>query len=222
MYRMKPGVVGTLSRGAVALALGLSLFLGSSGAGPSASAEGPASVSEVIFVGLVLTETSGTLPDYVRAVGPRGAACGTAVVTGLSDYVGSYVLRVASSQQKRGCVESGEFIQFLLLNGRVDDGIWADQVWISMRDTTTVQSLNLRSAVNLTDRWLGRVGIDGAASWVRWAGGSVPLDVALAELPLPISAVYYLDPASGKFVGVMSSTPDVVLTAGDLFFVQFR
>ena len=203
------------------MALGLSLLLASSGAGPSASAEGPASVSEVIFVGLVL-KTSGTLPDYVRAVGPRGAACGTAVVTALSDYVGSYVLRVASSQQKHGCSASGDVIQFLLLNGRVDDGVWADQVWISVRDTTTVQSLNLRSAVNLTDRWLGRVGTDGSASWMRWAGGSVPLAVALAELPLPSRAVYYLDSASGEFVEVVSSTPDIVLTAGDLFFVQFR
>ena len=100
-------MVAWLPRGAVAAALGLSLIFGSVGTGPSASAEGPVFASAVVFSGFVFTDTPGAVPEYVRALGPAGATCGTAEVKRVSDYAGFYSLRVASFDQRRGCPAPG-------------------------------------------------------------------------------------------------------------------
>ncbi|MBM4411383.1 MAG: hypothetical protein FJ037_08710 [Chloroflexi bacterium] len=203
-----------------------SLILGSMGAGPSASAEGPVSVSDrvasggVVFSGYVFTSTAGTLPAYVRALGPTGVACGTADVTSLSDYAGMYRLSVASSQQKRGCPAPGGVVQFALLAGRVDDGVWAGQV-ATLTDGDTVRSLHLQAAVSVMGNWAGPSGEIGQEAWLRWDGPSVSLAETLAAMPLPTTVVYYLDPVSGVFAEAKPHT-DAVLTAGDLIMVRFR
>jgi len=208
-------------RGAVALALGLSLILGSLAAGPSASAEGPAPSSQgAVFFGYVFTATPGTLPEYVRAMGPTGAVCGTAEVQYVSDYAGSYTLRVAASDQKRGCPAPGGVVQFLLLAGRVDDGVWAAQVE-TLVSGDGARPLYLQAATSVMGDWAGQRGEIGRDAWLRWAGPSVSLVDAVAAMPLAATTVYYLDPASGAFVEVTSRT-DAVLTAGDLVLARFR
>lgn len=208
------------------MALGLSLvfgslILGSLGAGSSASAEEPVSFSgSVTFYGYVFTSTAGTLPEYVRAIGPSGVACGTADVTRVSDYAGSYKISVASSQQKRGCAAPGGVVQFSLLVGRVDDGIWAAQVE-TLSDGEGPRLLHLQAAVGVMGDWAGQAGEIGRDAWLRWTGPSVALADAVAALPLPTSAVYYLDPVPGVFAEVTPRT-DAVLTPGDLIWARFR
>lgn len=213
-------------RGAVAAALGLSLIFGSVGAGPSASAEGPVSVSSdaafsgAVFYGYVFSETPSGLAERVRAVSLTGAVCGTAEVIRLDDAIGYYAISVASSQQKRGCPASGGAVQFSLFAGRVDDGVWAGQV-ATLVENATPQALNLQPAVRVTGHWLGQSGDIERDSWMRWAGEPVSLASALTSLPLPTTAVYRLDPASGDFIDVTASR-EAVVTAGDLLLVRFR
>lgn len=203
------------------MALGLSLILGSWGAGSSASAEGPASsFTGAVFYGYVLTDDQGALAERIRAVAPTGAVCGTAEVIRMSEAVGYYALSVASSEQKHGCPSAGGVVQFALLAGRLDDGAWAGEVEM-LAESAAPQALNLQPAVRVTGNWLGASGDIKRDSWLRWAGPSVSLGDALASLPLPSSEVYYLDPALGQFVPVTPST-DIVLASGDLVLVRFR
>lgn len=203
------------------MALGLSLVLGSMGTGPSASAEGPVSVSPgSVFYGYVLADGQGALAERVRAVSLSGAVCGTAEVIRLSDDVGYYAVSVASSEQKRGCPSAGGVVQFALLAGRVDDGVWAGGV-ATLTDGGAPVALNLQPAVQVTSHWLGSSGDITRDSWLRWAGPSVPLRDALVSLPLPASAVYYLDAEAGRLVLATPST-DATLASGDLVLVRFR
>ena len=212
------------------MALGLSLIFGSlilgSWAGPSASAEGPVSVSSdaafsgAVFYGYVFSETPGGLAERVRAVGLTGAVCGTAEVIRLNDVIGYYAISVASSQQKRGCPTLGGAVQFSLFAGRVDDGVWAGQV-ATLGVSGVPRSLNLQPAERVTGHWLGQSGDIERDSWMRWAGEPASLTSALTSLPLPTTAVYRLDTASGAFIDVTSST-EAVVTAGDLLLVRFR
>lgn len=226
MRRLTSGVASSLLRGALAVALGVSLILGSLilgslGAGSSASAEEPVSVSGgARFYGYVFTSSPGALPEYVRAIGPTGASCGTADVARVSDYVGSYALPVYASEQKRGCPAPGGVVQFLLLSGRVDDGVWAAQV-ATLGDGGESRPLHLQVAMGVVGNWLGQSGDIGGDVWLRWSGPSTSLASGVASIPLPVATVYYLDRVSGVFVEAMSR-PDAVLSAGDLVMVRFR
>ena len=222
---MRSNVVAQLLRGATALTLGLSLILGSLilgsvGAGPSASAEGPASVfSGGVFYGYVFTDVEGTLPDHVRALGAGGAVCGSADVMRLSDTAGFYVLSVVSSELKRGCPASNGVVQFSLRSGRLDDGAWAEQV-ATLDPGESVQMLNLRAAGASMPNWAGAPGNVDGGSLLRWTGEPASLSDALAALPFATGTTHYLDPARGIFVGVSSPT-GLLLTAGDLLLVRF-
>lgn len=222
---MRSNVVARLFRGAMALTLGLSLILGSLilgsvGAGPSASAEGPASVfSGGVFYGYVFTDVEGTLPDHVRALGAGGAVCGSADVMRVSDYAGFYVLSVVSSDLKRGCPASNGVVQFSLLSGRLDDGVWAEQV-ATLEQRETAQMLNLRAAPSTMPNWTGAPGNVDGGSLLRWTGDLVSMADALAALPFSTGAAYRLDPTRGIFVEVTPSI-DAMLAAGDLLLVRF-
>lgn len=213
-------------RGAVAIALGLSLIFGSLilgplGAGSSASAEEPASVfSGTVFYGYVFTETPGALPARVRAVGPAGAACGSGDVARVSDYAGFYALSVVSSDLKRGCPPRNGVVQFSLLAGRLDDGVWAEQA-ATLEQRETPQFLTLRAASNVIPNWAGAPGNTDGGSLLRWTGERASLSDALAALPFSTGAAYRLDPARGIFVEVTPST-DALLAPGDLLLVRFR
>lgn len=203
------------------MALGLSLVFGSMGTGPSASAEGPVPVSPgAVFTGYVLADGQGALAERVRAVSLSGAVCGTAEVIRLSDDVGYYSVSVASSDQKHGCPSAGGLVQFALLAGRVDDGMWAGGV-ATLTDGGAPSVLTLQPAVHVTRYWLGSSGDITRDSWLRWAGPSVPLGDALVSLPLPASEVYYLDAEAGAFVQATPSA-NATLASGDLVFVRFR
>ncbi len=203
------------------MALGLALVLGSMGTGPSASAEGPVSVSPAaMFTGYVLSDGQGALAERVRAVSLSGSVCGTAEVIPLSADVGYYSVSVVSSDQKHGCPSAGGLVQFALLAGRVDDGVWAGGV-ATLTNGGAPTTLNLRPAAHVTGDWLGSSGDITRDFWLRWAGPSVPLSDALVSLPLPASAVYYLDAEAGAFVLATAST-EATLASGDLVFVRFR
>lgn len=218
----------SMVRGAVAMALGLTLILGSLilgyWAGPSASAEGPASVSPGsvfsggVFYGYVFADAPGTLPDRVQALGPAGAVCGSADVTPVSDIAGFYALSVVSSDLKRGCPPRNGVVQFSLLAGRLDDGVWAEQVG-TLEQRETPQLLSLRAAAHLVPNWAGSPGNIDGGSLLRWAGERALLPEALAALPFSAGAAYRLDRARGIFV---EATPDAVLATGDLLLVRFQ
>ncbi|TAJ21610.1 MAG: hypothetical protein EPO65_01050 [Dehalococcoidia bacterium] len=191
------------------------------GTGPSALAEGPVSVSSgAVFYGYVLADGQGGLAERVRALSVSGAVCGTAEVIRLSDEAGYYAVSVASSAQKRGCPSAGGLVQFALLAGRVDDGVWAGEV-ATLTDGGAPVALNLQPAAYVTGHWLGPSGDITRDFWLRWAGPSVPLRDALVSLPLPVSEVYYLDAAAGQFLLATPST-DATLASGDLVLVRFR
>jgi len=223
---MRSNVVASLSRGAVAVALGLSLIfgsliLGSLGAGSSASAEGPASVSVgAVFYGYVFTDMPGAMPDRVRAIGPTGAVCGSAEVVRVSATAGFYALSVVSSDLKPGCPPRNGVVQFSLFSGRLDDGVQAEQV-AALERHDTPQILNLRPATSVLPNWTGTPGNVEGGSLLRWAGIDTPLAAALATLSFEHGAVYRLDASSAMFVEV-TSMADVVLTAGDLLLVRFQ
>ena len=232
---MRSNVVASLQhfmvRGTVAMALGLSLIfgsliLGSMGAGPSASAAGPASVSPgsvfsgSVFYGYVFTDTPGALPERVRAVGPAGAVCGSAEVVRVSDYAGFYALSVVSSDLKRGCPPRNGVVQFALLAGRLDDGVWAEQV-ATLEQRETPQLLNLSAASSVIPNWAGAPGNTDGGSLLRWTGERASLADALAALPFSTGTVYRLDPAQGIFIDVTPSA-DAVVATGDLLLVRFR
>jgi hypothetical protein len=201
-------------RAAAAVTMGLALILGSMGAGPSASAEGSASV----FYGYVLADAPHALPERVGALGAGGALCGSAVVVPVSEFVGFYALSVTSGDAKPGCPPAkGGVVQFAMLSGRLDEGIRAEQVGIL---SGSPQILNLRPATTLIPSWSGTPGNVDGGSLLRWIDIDAPLEAALSTLPFAAGDVYYLDPASGMFAHVTSL--DLVLRAGDLLFVQFR
>ncbi len=201
------------------MVLGLSLILGSMGAGPSASAEGPASVFPgAVFYGYVFAETPGTLPERVRAMGAAGAVCGSADIVRVNDSAGFYALSVVSSDLKRGCPPRNGVVQFSLLTGRVDDGVWAEQVaMLEQRETPELLNLSLPSRV--MPNWLGLPSNVDGGSLLRWTGGRSSLATALAALPYPAGDAYRLDEQSGLFVVALS---DTTIESGDLVLVRFR
>ncbi len=221
MRRARSRAAASLTRAAVAVMLGLvaifgSLILGSFGVGPSASAEGPASV----FYGYVFADGESGLPERVRAIGPSGASCGTAEVLRLNTAVGYYAISVASSSEKNGCPTPDGVVQFALLMGRVDDGARAGSVAILSQDAGP-RALNLRAAVAVSGPWFGEPGSIERDTWLRWSGDTTSLVKALGSLPLTANTIYMLDPASGVPVEVVS--PDEVsLTTGQLLLVRFN
>lgn len=212
-------------RGAVAVALGLSLIfgsliLGSVGAGSSASAEGPVSVfSGSVFYGYVFADSSDALPERVRALGPAGAVCGSADVAPVAEGAGFYVISVVSDGVKHGCPGENGVVQFSLLSGRLDDDMWAEQV-ATLEPQEAVRMLNLRAASRYLPNWAGAPGNVAGGSVLRWTGDPTLMVDALAALPFATGAAYRLDPALGFFVKVTPSNAEV-LTAGELLLVTF-
>ncbi len=204
----------------MAFTLGLSLILGSLGAGPSASAEGPASAfSGAVFYGYVFAESSDALPDHLRALGPTGAVCGSADVAPVAEGVGFYVVFVVSDAVKRGCPGGNGVVQFSLLSGPLDDDMWAEQI-ATLDPNETAQMLNLRAASRRLPNWAGAPGNVAGGSLLRWTGDPTSMAGALAALPFATGAVYRLNPVLGVFVEV---TPSVAsLTTGELLLVTFR
>lgn len=201
------------------MALGLALIFGSSGAGPSASAEGPASV----FFGYVFASNGErTPPARVRALSASGAVCGTAGVipsnagTGL---VGFYVIAVTSSEQKVGCPSLGSVVQFTLVASRVDEGQWADQVALARPGET--QQVNLGAAAPSFPGWAsGSATLDGVVV-LRWIGADgTSLAAGLASVGVVPASVSRPN-SNGAFAEVLPDA-SATLTAGDLVLVRLR
>ena len=196
------------------MALGLSLLLASSGAGPSASAEGPASV----FYGYVFPSNGDSPPARVRALSASGVVCGTAdVLPGIAGtgQVGFYAVTVASAEQKAGCPSLGSVVQFTLVASRVDDGQWADQVALARPGET--QHVNLGAAVSSFPGWdSGSSSLQGNVV-LRWVGADgTSLAEGLASLGIVPASVARPN-SSGAFA---DADPAGMLTAGDLVLVR--
>lgn len=206
-----------LTRGAVAMTLGLALMLGSWGAGPSASAEGPASV----FFGYVFADNGeSTPPARVRALSASGAVCGTADVipsNAGTRSVGFYAIAVASADQKAGCPSRGSVVQFTLVANRVDDGQWADHVALARPGET--QQVNLGAAAPSFPGWAsGSATLDGVVV-LRWIGADgISLAAGLASLGIAPASVARPN-SNGVFV---DADPAGTLTASDLVLVRLR
>lgn len=109
-------------------------------------------------------------------------------------------------------------VQFSLLSGRVDDGVWAEQVgMLEQRDAPEL--LNLSLPPRIMPNWLGLPSNVDGGSLLRWAGGRSSLATALATLPYPTGDAYRLDAQSGLFVVASSGT---TIESGDLVLVRFR
>ncbi len=106
---------------ALAGLLALALLLGTSVAGPSASADEPAAV----FYGYVVPEAGGSLPLRVRAVSEEGVVCGSGAVSRLgAATAGFYAFAVVSSDRKPGCPTAGQRIWLAAVYGLVDDDVF--------------------------------------------------------------------------------------------------
>jgi len=107
------------------LALGLlvsSALLGTTALGSSASAGEPGAV----FHGFVVPEQGSALPQRVRAVTESGTVCGSSEVAPLgAGEVGYYAMTVFSADMREGCLETGDSVRFLLVYGRIDEGVVA-------------------------------------------------------------------------------------------------
>ncbi|MDA0301680.1 MAG: hypothetical protein O2822_04060 [Chloroflexi bacterium] len=109
------------------LALGLlvsSALLGTSTLGSSASAGEPGAV----FHGFVVPEQGTPLAQRIRAVSESGVVCGSAEVAPLgAGEVGFYAMSVYSSDMRDGCPDAGESVRFVLVYGRIDEGVLVGQ-----------------------------------------------------------------------------------------------
>ncbi len=204
----------------MAVALGLiliigSLILGSLGAGSAASAAGPASV----FYGYVFADTDETTPPArVRAVSTSGAVCGSAEVVPHLAGVGFYAVAVVSADQKAGCPVAGAVVQFTLLSGRVDDGVWAGQ--LGTYQPGEVQRVNLNASAPSFSGWSsGSTGFAGVIV-LRWVGADgTLLSQALSSIALTTVSVARPS-SSGVFEDI--GAQDGTLNASDLVLVRFR
>lgn len=188
-----------------AFALALVLLLGSITAGPSVHADGPVA----FFYGLVVADANGALAVRVRAVSSTGVVCGSADVQPAGDGAGFYAMNVVTGATKAGCPQAGQLILFTPVYGLIDEGTPATQAAVMEPGAVTQLHLARSSQSAVVGGFTGTPPASGSYAEMRWAGPShVPTEQALATLGFPVSAVYHLDAATGRYHAFIPGAPD--------------